>query len=202
MDIRRIDFRRMVVSGLAFFVIGPGCIPGSVSGNAPRDAGNNVPPDGGNTAVTTPLACSQTPSGCLCASRDELPDDLAACSRTSAATHSGEQGLCCGTDDLCTCEAFACKSDTSLGFCQCGATLSFPPTLVGSAIDACPASAGQKCCLTVDRVTVGDGGVSEGARVCICSAADCDSAATTVSNCTLDAVARCPSPLTSTISCK
>ena len=140
--------------------------------------------------VTTALACSQTPSGCLCATREELPDDLNACSRSSVATHSGEVGLCCGNAELCICEAFACKSDGSVGFCQCGPTISFPTTLEGPAIDACPSAAGQKCCLTTET------------RVCTCSAADCDANAMTVSSCTLDTVVQCLTQQQSTMSCK
>jgi len=184
------NFRRMVadgavsglVSGVALIVMGSGCIPGSVSEESP---------DGGRTStVTTGLACSQTPSGCLCADREALPDDLNACSRSSVATHSGEVGVCCTADQLCSCESFACKSDGDLAFCQCGPTISFPETLVASSIDACPASATQKCCLSPET------------RVCVCSAADCDSGAMMVASCTVATVAVCQTQQRSTMSCK
>jgi hypothetical protein len=188
------NFRRMVADGavgglvsrlaLIFIglVMGSGCIPGSVSEDSP---------DGGRTSmVTTGLACSQTPSGCLCADREALPNDLNACSRTSVATHSGEQGVCCANDQLCGCEAFACKNVADLAFCQCGPSISFPATVVGSASDACPSAPGQKCCLTPDT------------RVCVCSTADCDGAAMMVSSCTVATIAVCQTQQRSTMSCK
>jgi hypothetical protein len=193
METRRINFLRTAVGGLVsglaflptvfwtFLAMGPGCIPGSVSGDSP---------DGGTTAVMTALACSQTPSGCLCATRDDLPDDLSACSRASVAAHVGEQGICCSNADLCACEGFACKSDATLGFCQCGPMASFPAALVASASDSCPATAGQKCCLTTET------------RVCICSAGDCDSGAMLVPSCTLASVAVCGNQQQSPASCK
>jgi hypothetical protein len=181
MQTRRINLTGTFFSGLAFWLMGPGCIPGSVSGDSP---------DGGMTMVTTALACSQTPSGCLCATREDLPDDLSTCSRASVATHVGEHGVCCGNADLCTCEAFVCRSDGDLGFCQCGPTASIPTALVASATDACPGTAGQKCCLNTET------------RVCVCSAADCEGGAMMVTSCTLATVAVCGSQQQSPATCK
>ena len=140
--------------------------------------------------VRTAAACSQTPSGCLCAGREDQPGDLAVCSGSSVAVHNGEMGACCGTVDLCTCDAFACKSDAALGFCQCGPSASIGATIEGPAIAACPGTAGQKCCLSADT------------RVCICSAADCESGTTAVPSCALSVVAVCGDGQQSATSCK
>jgi hypothetical protein len=169
-------------SGFALIVAAGGCIPGSVSGDSP---------DGQTTTVKTSLACSETPSGCLCASRPDQADDLTACSGTSVAVHGGEQGVCCGVADVCTCDAFACRSDLALGFCQCGSLASFGAALDGPAIAACPgAGAGDKCCLSTDT------------RVCICSSVDCEGGATVVPSCTLAMVAVCGADQQSSVSCK
>ena len=162
---------------------GAGCIPGNVSGT-------NTP-DGGAVVGVRLLACSQTPSGCLCAAREAQPDDVVACSTSSVATHSGEQGSCCGSADLCTCDSFACKSDSTLGFCQCGPAADIPAALEGAAAAGCPTpGAGQKCCLTAES------------RSCVCSTSDCDSGAMTVANCTVALVSTCGPDQTSPASCK
>jgi hypothetical protein len=184
METRRMYFRRTTVGalvlGFTLIAAGAGCIPGSVSGESP---------DGGQTmTVKTALACSTTPSGCLCASRDDQPDDILACSESSVAVHAGEQGLCCGNADLCTCDAFACKSNSELGFCQCSASAMI--AMDGPSVAVCPAAAGQKCCLSKDT------------RVCVCSAADCDSGTMGVSNCTVTAVATCGLQQPNPSSCK
>jgi hypothetical protein len=177
METRHSIFRHGIVRtllgcifGLAFIATGAGCIPGSVSGGSP---------DGQTTPVTTALACSATPSGCLCASRNEQPGDLLACSTSSVAVHAGEQGVCCGNATLCTCDAYICKADTSLGFCQCGATAALSANLTGAGVASCPADAAQKCCLLADT------------HICTCSANDCEGAATSVASCTVGMVAVC-----------
>src|SRR3954469_12443669 len=177
METRHSIFRHGIVRtllgctfGLTFIATGAGCIPGSVSGGSP---------DGQTTPATTALACSATPSGCLCASRNEQPGDLLACSTSSVAVHAGEQGVCCGNATLCTCDAYTCKADTSLGFCQCGATAALSANLTGAALASCPADAAQKCCLLADT------------HVCTCSANDCEGAATSVASCTVGMVAVC-----------
>jgi hypothetical protein len=186
----RVNFRRRTVPvfvleatlGLAFIATGIGCIPGSVSGEFA---------DGSTTTVTTALACSQTPSGCLCASRDEQPGDLSTCSGSSVAVHGGEQGVCCGNADLCTCDAYACKSDAALAFCQCGPTGAFGAALQGAASASCPApDTGQKCCQSADT------------HVCICSTADCEMGTTVVPNCTVAVAGVCDGQRQSASSCK
>jgi hypothetical protein len=126
----------------------------------------------------------------LCASRDGEPDDLSVCTSSSVAIHSGEQGICCGNADLCTCDAFACRADAALGFCQCSPTAVFGAAVQGAALAACPSAAGQKCCLSAET------------RVCICSAAECESGTTSVANCTVAMAGACPSSQQSATSCK
>lgn len=141
--------------------------------------------------VSTAFACSETPSGCLCASRPDQPGDVTACNGPSVAVHNGEQGVCCSSADLCGCDTFACKSDPGLGFCQCGPPASFGAALDGPAIPACPsAGADQKCCLSTDS------------RVCICSTLDCEAETTVVSTCALAMVAVCGADQQSATSCK
>src|SRR5262245_39377372 len=86
----------------AMAIAGAGCIPGSVSGTSSPDGGGGPP----TTNVETPLACSQTPGGCLCVARAAEAEDVNACSAMSVATHAGEMGGCCGNADLCTCDSF------------------------------------------------------------------------------------------------
>lgn len=188
METRRSIFRHGIVStllgctfGLTFIATGAGCIPGSVSGDSP---------DGQTTPVTTAVACSATPSGCLCASRDPQADDLKTCSGSSVAVHAGEQGVCCGNTDLCTCDAYTCKADSALGFCQCAASGAISSTLTGSGSASCPADPAQNCCLLADT------------HVCTCSTNDCEGAATSVSSCTVAMVAVCDGQKTAATSCK
>ena len=172
------------IVGSAMVMAGASCIPGTVSGT-------NTPDGGAPTINIVALACSQTPSGCLCVSRDGQPGDLNDCNSTSVATHTGEQGGCCGNADVCTCDAFACEADTTLGFCQCGLTAELPAVIAGAATGACPTpGAGQKCCMAMDT------------RACICSASDCDSGAMMVPNCTVALVQTCPADQKSATSCK
>jgi hypothetical protein len=186
METQRSYFRQMtagaLISGLSFILLATGCIPGSVSGDSP---------DGQTMTVKTALACSATPSGCLCASRNDQPGDLNACNGSSVAVHGGEQGVCCSGADLCACDAFACRNDATLGFCQCGSTASFEATFDGPAITACPSPAvGQKCCLSTDT------------RVCTCSGLDCEAGTTMVASCTVAMVSVCGTQQQSATSCK
>jgi hypothetical protein len=188
METRCSIFRHGIVStllgctfGLMFIATGASCIPGSVSGESP---------DGQTTSVKAAVACSATPSGCLCVSRDEQAGDLLACTGTSVAVHSGEQGVCCGNTDLCACDAYTCKSDATLGFCQCGPTGALSASLTGPGMASCPADATQKCCLLADT------------HACSCSASDCDGGATMVASCTVAMVAVCDAPKVTAATCK
>ena len=188
MDTRSSIFRHGIVStllgctfGLTFIATEAGCIPGSVS---------NDSPDGQTTPVVTAVACSATPSGCLCASRDEQPGDLLACSGSSVAVHGGEQGVCCGNATLCSCDAYTCKADAALGFCQCAATGALSADLTGAGIASCPTDAAQKCCLLADT------------HVCTCSTNDCEGSATSVASCTVGMVAACDGGTPPATSCK
>jgi hypothetical protein len=204
---RDLTCRMVIGAWLSAVVLLPtvtSCIPGKIeggptvgvetgSGGARGTGGATGSGGSGSGGASGPVAlsCSGTPAGCICADRDSQATDLASCSTSSVAKNIGEQGACCQGADLCACDSYACKSDASLGYCQCARTSDIPGTLQGAALSDCPApAAGQMCCFSADT------------HSCVCSAVDCDAGAMMVANCALAMVTVCGADQQVASSCK
>jgi hypothetical protein len=92
------------------------------------------------------------------------------CNATSVVQSSDQSGVCCDTGAVCTCNAYACKSDSTQGLCTC--STAGDTTIPGSAVTACPSPAsGTHCCLLRDqhKCICAPGACTGGEEVPICT---------------------------------
>jgi hypothetical protein len=176
----------VVASGLAPLLVGAAALIGGAclteSGAGNGGGGGSDGGDAGRERAGNGTACSPVPSGCFCQDSQAEPGTLDRCSTSSVVQAGGEQGLCCDSSPFCFCDAFVCRYDAALKYCQCGTSFSVTMIVQGTIVSECPAPApSERCCLSSD---------TQGKKLCTCSSMDCD-ASTAVARCALADVAVC-----------
>jgi hypothetical protein len=84
---------------------------------------------------------------CLCTTGSP---NSTVCNTASVVLSADQSGVCCDSTSVCTCNAYACKADSTQGLCTC--STANDATIPGTAVAACPAPAsGTHCCLLRDQ---------------------------------------------------
>jgi len=116
----------------------------------------------------TGRTCSLTPGGCLCVAGPTQ----GACSPASVVSGSDETAVCCEGAGVCSCQAFACKFDSTQQLCTCGVSALVDATASGTRVATCPApTAGQHCCRSATL------------KQCVCLPSSCSADEVEVAGC-------------------